>query len=188
MIIECNDCLDRLRFSGIIVILILRKIYREDWPLHFWGIIQGYLLDYAHMIITDLLWPLDYMTLTSLALLYIYLTSLVLLCICYCHCLYYPVIMMQIIFTICHWYSWYWFLVMYTELHYFALVLINKINQAGVTGRDYSRRNSGRCAWKGDPLWIWMTHVILLFMHAPIITCYMIPEYSELFLPAIRIH
>ena len=70
----------------------------------------------------------------------------------------------------------------------FAFALINKINQAGVLGGDCSRVNPGRCAWKGDPLWVWMPHVILLFMHAPVITCYMIPEYSELFLPAIRIH
>jgi len=32
--------------------------------------------------------------------------------------------------------------------------LINKINQAGVTGGDCSRGNPGRCAWKGDPLWV----------------------------------
>ena len=34
MIIGCNDYLDRLRFSGIIVILILLKINRGNWPLH----------------------------------------------------------------------------------------------------------------------------------------------------------
>jgi len=72
--------------------------------------------------------------------------------------------------------------------HYFALTLINKINQVGVTGGEYSRKNSGKCVWKGDPLWVWIPHLILLFMRAPVITCYMIPEYSELFLPAIRIH
>jgi len=34
MIIGCNDYLDRLRFSGIIVILILLKINWGNWPLH----------------------------------------------------------------------------------------------------------------------------------------------------------
>jgi len=56
--------------------------------------------------------------------------------------------------------------------------LINKINQAGVTGGDCNRKNPGRCAWKGDCLWVSMPYVILLFMRAPVITCYMIPEYS----------
>jgi len=72
--------------------------------------------------------------------------------------------------------------------HYLALTLINEINEAGVTGGDCRRGNPGRCAWKGDPLWVWMPDVILLFIVTPVITCYMIPEYSKLFLPAIRIH
>ena len=45
--------------------------------------------------------------------------------------------------------------------HYIAFALKNKINQAGVTGGDYSRENPGRYAWKGDPLWVWMPHVFL---------------------------
>jgi len=34
MIIGCNDYLDRLRFSGIIVILMLLTINRGNWPLY----------------------------------------------------------------------------------------------------------------------------------------------------------
>jgi len=70
------------------------------------------------MIMTDLLWPLDYITLTSHAvLLCIYLTSLVLLCICYCHCLHCPVILIHIVFTMWHWYPWHYFGIIYTETH-----------------------------------------------------------------------
>ena len=134
---------------------------------------------------TVLLWRLDYMSLTLLALFCMHLVSLAQLYIFvtwYGHCLHRPLILMDIIFAIqfldnIHWVT-----------HYFAFALINKINQAGVIEGDCSRRNPGRCAWKGDPLWVWMPHVILLFIRAPVITCYMIPEYSELFLPAIRIH
>jgi len=137
MIIGCNDYHDHLRFSGIIVILILQKINRENWSLHSEELFEIILLNY--MIMTNLPWPLDYMTLTSPALLCIYLTSLVLFWICHLilllstlsrdlgtHCFHYlTLIFLTPFLDHLHWVT-----------HYFVFVLINKINQAGVIGGD----------------------------------------------------
>ena len=106
------------------------------------------------MIKTDLLWHLNYMSLTSLALLCMYLVSLAQLYICHLilsmdslsrdvdtHCVHYLMLMF-----------WYRFLfVLHWIIQYLAFTLINKINQAGVIGGDCSRENPGRCAWKRDP-------------------------------------
>jgi len=84
---------------------------------------------------------------------------------------------------------WYRFLILlYWIIHYHTFALINKINQAGVTGGTVAGEIQRGVLGRVTPLWVWMPHVILLFMRAHVITCYMIPEYSELFLPAIRIH
>ena len=65
---------------------------------------------------------------------------------------YFPKILICIVITIWHWYSWYWSLILSRWVtHYLALTLINKTNQAWITWGDCSRRNSGRYAWKGDP-------------------------------------
>ena len=105
------------------------------------------------MIKTDLLWPLDYMSLTSLALLCMYLVSLAQLYICH---LIFPLVTLSRDLTHCVHYLilmfWYRFLIqLHWIIHYLAFVLINKINQAGVIGGDCSKGNPGRCAWKGDP-------------------------------------
>jgi len=106
----------------------------------------------------------------------------------YCHCLHYPVILIHIIFTSWHWYPWHCFWIIYIESHTILhLHWLIKLTKSGLLGGDCRRENLGMCAWKGDPLRVWMPHVILLFMRTPVITCYM-SEYSELFLPTVRIH
>ena len=175
------------------MILILQKKLIEKIDHYILRNYSRIFLDYRHMIMTDLLWPLDYMTLISPALLYIYLASLAQLCIFHLilslstlsrdidtHCFHYLTSLFLILFPDhLHWVT-----------HYFVLALINKINQAGVTGGDCSRENPERCAWKGGSSEGLTTRVLvfLRFMCTLVITCYMIPEYSELFFPAIRIH
>jgi len=55
MIIRCNDYLDRLRFSEIIVILIILKINRGNWPLH-----SEELFENTYWIIDIWSWPIYY--------------------------------------------------------------------------------------------------------------------------------
>ena len=158
--------------------------------LHKWSFKYNYKL--VNIIQVKLTSPYLMITILWLCLHPNTLASLILLCICHSmlsSCSIFPEILICIVITIWHWYFWYWSIILSRWVtHYLALTLINKINQAGVTGGDCSRRNLGRCAWKGDPLWVWMLHVIFLFMRALVIICYMIPEYSKLFFPAIRIH
>jgi len=103
----------------------------------------------------------------------------------YCHRLHCPVILVHIVFTIWHWYSWYWFMILlHWVTHYLALELINK------WGRLVAEEMREMCL-EGRPLvGLDATRVLvfLRFIRAPVITCYMIPEYNELFLPAIKIH
>ena len=154
-----------------------------------WEIIREYFIglwtyDHDRFIMT-----LDYMTLISPTLSCIYLTSLALLCICYFHCLHCPVILTHIVIPISHWYPWHCFQIIYIESHTILhLHWLIKLTKSGLLGGDCRRENLGMCAWKGDPLRVWMPHVILLFMCAHVITCFMIPEYNELFLSTIRIH
>ena len=107
------------------------------------------------------------MTLTSPVLLYMCLVSLVQLYIYHLilplstlsrdldiHYIHYVTLISMTLFSDhIHW-----------ATHHLSLTLINEINQAGITGGDYNRRNSGRCAWKGDPLWVWdATHDFVIY-------------------------
>jgi len=57
---------------------------------------------------------------------------------------YFLKILISIIITIWHWYSWYWSLILLRWVtHYLAFTLINKINQAGVTGETVAREIQG---------------------------------------------
>jgi len=144
------------------VILILQKKLIEKIDHYILRNYSRIFLDYRHMIMTDLLWPLDYMTLISPALLCIYLVSLTQLYICHLilplstlsrdldtHYFHYVILISMIMII---WYSLSLIFLMpilnhiYWVTHYFVLALINEINQAGVTGRDCSRRNPERCA------------------------------------------
>ena len=49
MIIRCNDYLDRLRFPGIIVILILQEINGGNRPLYSEELFENILLDYEYI-------------------------------------------------------------------------------------------------------------------------------------------
>ena len=62
-----------------------------------------------------------------------------------------------------------------------------KLTKPGLLGETIAKEIQGGVLGRVAPLRA-LPHEIFLFMCAPVITCYMIPEYSELFLPAIRIH
>jgi len=125
------------------------------------------------MIMTDLLWHLDYMTLISPALLCIFLISLILLYSCHLiltlftlsrdldiHYFHYMTLISVTPFSYhIHWVT-----------HYFALALINEINHAGVTGGDCSRRNPrgvlGRATLCGFGCHTWSCYLcVLLLLH-----------------------
>ena len=65
-----------------------------------------------------------------------------------------------------------------------------KLIKLGSLGETGSRRNQGGVLGRATLVGLDSTRVLMFlrFMRAPVITCYMIPEYSELFLPATRIH
>ena len=132
------------------------------------------------MILTDLLWPLDYMTLTSLALLcicHLILPPFTLSCDLDTHCIHYLALIFLILIpgpvTLSH---------TCKNLHWLI-----KLTKSGLLGETVAVKIQGGVLGRVAPPRA-LPHVFLLFMLAPVITCYMIPEYSELFLPAIRIH
>ena len=65
-----------------------------------------------------------------------------------------------------------------------------KLTKPGLMEETGSRRNQGGVLGRATLVGLNATRVLvfLRFMRAPVITCYMISEYNELFLPAIRIH
>ena len=110
----------------------------------------------------------DLLTLTSPALLCIYLVSSAQLYICHLiltlatlscdldiHCFHYVTLISMIMTDLSgiHYLSLIFLIPILDHIHwvthYFALALINEINQVGVTWGDCCKRNSRRCAWKG---------------------------------------
>jgi len=59
-----------------------------------------------------------------------------------------------------------------------------KLTKPGILGETIVRKIQGSVLEKADPPRA-LPHVFLLFMRTPVITCYMISEYSELFLPEV---
>ena len=173
-----------------IEILISLKIIWENWPLHSEELFENILLAYGHMVMTDLLWPLNYMALTLLALLCMYLVSLTQLYIyhlrlslstlsCYFSTHYFCYVTLI---------SIYCFRIIYTKSHIVLhLHWLMKLTKSGLLGETIAGKIQGGVLGKTAPLRA-LPYVILLFIRAPVITCYIIPEYSELFLPAIMIH
>jgi len=145
--------------------LILRKSFKKSCDT----LLCGTLLTIFHwsiilMIMTSYLWPLDYMSLTLLTLLCIYHLILPPL-----HC---PVIEIHIIFTIYHWYSWYRFWVMYTELHTILhlnwLIKLTKLGLLGETvAGEIQRGVLGRATPYGFGCHTWSCYLCaLLLLHA----------------------
>ena len=78
--------------------------------------------------------------------------------------------------------------IMYTESHTILhLHWLIKLTKSGLLVKTVVGKIQGGMLGRVGPPRA-LPHVFLLFMRAPVITCYVIPEYSELFLPAIRIH
>ena len=70
----------------------------------------------------------------------------------YCHRLHCPVILIHIVFTIWHWYSWYRFLILlYWVTHYLSLTMINEIKQVGIIRETGSRGNQGSVLERATP-------------------------------------
>ena len=106
----------------------------------------------------------------------------------YCHCLHCLVILIHIVFTMWHWYPWHYFWILYVESHTILhLHWLIKLTKSGLLGETVAGEIQGGVLGRAASPRA-LPHVFLLFMRLPIITCYMIPEYSELFLPFIRIH
>ena len=111
-------------------------------------------------------WTIYWMTLASPVLLCICQTSLALLCIYHLilpplHC---PVIEIHIIFTIYHWYSWYRFWVMYTELHTILhLHWLIKLNKLGLLRETVAGKIQGGVLGRGPLVGLDATHDLVLY-------------------------
>ena len=61
-------------------------------------------------------------------------------------------ILICIVFTIWYWYSWYWSIILsHWITHYLTFTLINKINQAGVTGETVAGKIQGGVLGRAAP-------------------------------------
>ena len=154
--------MDKDYISSDFVILILQEINRENWPLYTEEVFENILLAcviYDHDRFTMIIglhtgwhrYHLHYLAFVWHHLHYFVFTTW------YCHLLHCLVILIHIVFTIWHWYSWYRFLILlHWVTHYRVLHWLIKLTKPELLGETGSWKNLGGMLGRATPLWAWM--------------------------------